>query len=162
MDNCQESSLANSEVCQSCANCCKVLRIWVRDCEGIFERLQLLNTDLFSVKKVRMEPYGQDIVFIDINIPCSQLAEENGKYHCKIWDSPEKPEMCRLYPSNQFISLDTKQMVEHPRLIEKIIESGQDLCPILEDLNVDEVKNDQQKMKSECAQRSALVKIQDR
>jgi hypothetical protein len=105
----------------------------------------LLEGDLISAKKASMEPHGDNIVFIDLNIPCSQLGEADGKYLCKIWDSPEKPEMCRLFPSNQFLSIDTKAMVREPKLIEKIVESNTDLCPLFEDIKVDDVLRDQEK-----------------
>ena len=161
MESCQQSSFATSQVCQSCAHCCKVLRIWVRDCEDIFERLNLLSSDMVSAKKVSMAPYGEDIVFIDLNIPCSQLGEENGTYFCKIWDSPQKPEMCRLYPSNQFVSFDTEAMVREPGLIEKIIEANADFCPLFENLTPEDVLRDQSKIEEEWHGSRQVIKVSE-
>lgn len=143
MDEHQKSFLVDSEICQACANCCKTLRIWVPDSGDILERLRMLDTDLITAKREQLRDGSSTVVFVDLNIPCKHLGEKNGKYFCKIWDSPEKPALCRNYPTNQFVSFENRSFIQDSEMVKGIIEMNKDLCPIFETLTRREVEQEQ-------------------
>lgn len=138
MSNHTLSALVNSELCQSCANCCKVFRFLFQDSEDIVERYRLLEGDCITVQNEQSKPGNDDIYSMNINIPCSKLDCNEGRYSCAIWGSPERPALCDTYPSNQFIGADNK-VLEDRNLIQQIIDSNKELCPAFKDLNVDEI-----------------------
>jgi Fe-S-cluster containining protein len=140
----QISSLVASEVCQNCANCCKILRLWVENNEGLIERLRLLDSKIISYKRTEIQIYGTDYLFLDILQPCSQLIIDGEKYSCKIWDSESKPELCRNYPSNQFVLFGNKQMIREKQVLEHIIAANSSFCPAIATLTIDQVIKDQE------------------
>jgi len=146
MDEHQKSFLADSEICQTCGNCCKILRVWLPDSGDIIERLGMLDTDQISSKRTQLSDDTPPVIIVDLNIPCKHLGEEDGRYFCRIWDSPEKPGLCRNYPSNQFVSFENKTVIQDREMVNGIVEMNKDLCPIFETLTIDEIVREQERM----------------
>jgi Fe-S-cluster containining protein len=103
----------NSEVCQSCAECCKAWWIY-SDLKDDAIRASWLDTDLVSVNKVK-----DGLWKISFHIPCKQLLEKDGKYFCKAHKGL-RPDYCRTYPMN-FTEDSDKDMLEFEKRT----------CPIL-------------------------------
>jgi Fe-S-cluster containining protein len=106
----------NSEVCQKCANCCKA---WWRytNSKDQAMRASLLDTDKISVAKI-----NENLWKISINIPCKELIEKDGKYLCNIYNSPDRSEFCRTYPTN-CEGLDKEIIAEESKLCSLIKEA---------------------------------------
>jgi len=84
--------------CHQCGECCKTVNMtMVRDVtlrqHGNREELELY----LGYRGIRV--VGEDVagnaLFYEVDIPCSQLTEDNG---CKVHDSPAKPLLCLKYP----------------------------------------------------------------
>jgi Fe-S-cluster containining protein len=99
----------NSEVCQKCANCCKAFWQYTTS-EDQAMRYSLLDTDKISVAKI-----NEKLWKITINIPCKELIEKDGKYWCRKYDSPNRPEFCKTYPAN-FKGAPQEQIEEESKL----------------------------------------------
>ena len=94
--------------------------LYARDQDDI-TRMSWLDTDLIKIEKV-MEGLWR----VTIKIPCRQLTKKDGKYSCKKYDSPERPEYCKTYPANfadaedEVIKLESKKC----KLIKEEIRNG--------------------------------------
>jgi len=89
-----ESRLANSEICQKCAKCCRQFRWYVN--KGFKDealRLSWLNTELIEIKE------RKDYIQVIINKPCVMLEKKHGKYYCKK-HGEIRPDACKIYPDN--------------------------------------------------------------
>ncbi|MCH8933638.1 MAG: YkgJ family cysteine cluster protein [Nitrospinae bacterium] len=93
-----ENSLKRTGECHQCGECCKTVNMTVvRDVtlrqHGNREELELY----LGYRGIRV--VGEDVagnaLFYEVDIPCSQLTEDNG---CKVHDSPAKPLLCLKYP----------------------------------------------------------------
>ncbi|MCH7500827.1 MAG: YkgJ family cysteine cluster protein [Nitrospinae bacterium] len=93
-----ENSLKRTGECHQCGECCKTVNMTVvRDVtlrqHGNREELELY----LGYRGIRV--VGEDVagnaLFYEVDIPCSQLTENNG---CKVHDSPAKPLLCLKYP----------------------------------------------------------------
>ena len=94
MDQENNGFYKNSEICQECAKCCKQWGLYFKLKDEI-TRLSWLDTDKIIIKKVKKRLWK--VIF---DYPCKQLIEKNGKYYCKKYNSPDRPEFCREYPMN--------------------------------------------------------------
>ena len=111
-----EEIYSNSEVCQKCANCCKAWWLYT-DLKDDAIRASWLDTDKISVIKVK-----EGLWKIIFNIPCKELAEKEGKYWCKKYNSPNKPSYCKSYPTN------------FKGEIKEVIDAESKLCPIIKEV----------------------------
>lgn len=93
-----ENSLKRTGECHQCGECCRTVNMTVvRDVtlrqHGNREELELY----LGYRGIRV--VGEDVagnaLFYEVDIPCSQLTEDNG---CKVHDSPAKPLLCLKYP----------------------------------------------------------------
>jgi len=84
--------------CHQCGECCRTVNMTVvRDVtlrqHGNREELERY----LGYRGIRV--VGEDVtgnaLFYEVDIPCSQLTEDNG---CKVHDSPAKPLLCLKYP----------------------------------------------------------------
>ena len=93
------SEYINPKNCSKCGGkCCKQFWIYYpKDWDEIFisemKRIQMLSGMEDKVKIVETEKSYQ-LIF---DIPCKHLSED-GK--CKIYNSPNRPLLCRKYPYN--------------------------------------------------------------
>ena len=90
--------LVRTGECHQCGECCKTVNMTVvRDVtlrqHGNREELERY----LGYRGIRV--VGEDVtgnaLFYEVDIPCSQLTEDNG---CKVHDSPAKPLLCLKYP----------------------------------------------------------------
>ena len=55
---------------------------------------------------IRIEETGAMHTYMGLRviftIPCGALSENDGYFECTLWDSQEKPDLCRSYPSHMF------------------------------------------------------------
>ena len=112
----------NSEVCQKCANCCKMWWMYT-DCKDDAIRASWLDTNIISVVKVK-----EGLWKIIFNIPCKELIEKDGKYWCKKHKSPNIPSYCKTYPLN------------FKGQIKEMIETESKICPIIKEVTKEDVK----------------------
>jgi len=116
----REKTYKNSEVCQKCANCCKSWWIYT-DLKDDAIRASWLDTDKISVVKVK-----EGLWKIIVNIPCKQLEFRDGKYWCKVYNSPNRPAFCETYPIN-FKGEDKEVIKEESKkcpIIKEVVENG--------------------------------------
>ncbi len=83
----------NSEICQKCANCCKIAWMHTKD-KDLALRLSWLDTDKIVVKKLT-----KDIWKIIFNFPCQKLIKKKGKFYCTQYNK-KRPGFCKEYPLN--------------------------------------------------------------
>ena len=103
----------NSEVCQKCANCCKQWWMYFNSRDDI-TRISWLDTDKFIIEKVK-----ENLWKVIFDFPCKQLIEKDGKYYCKKYNSPDRPDFCRAYPMN------------FKEAEKEVIDLESKLCPII-------------------------------
>jgi hypothetical protein len=127
------SKLANSEVCQSCAKCCKeyvlydtldsALRFgWLRDDKIEIGDTPFTYDERFDVKRITFKK------------ECSKLCTKEGKYYCSVWDK-ERPDFCATTPDNLFEGVDK----DDRERIRAIIDFEKKDCPLFETMTVDDV-----------------------
>lgn len=109
-----QSKIARSEVCQTCAKCCKEFW-WVVHNRDWAKRLQLLNRRDISVEWKYLSASNQTVWIVKIKHSCSALTFKKGKYYCEIWDK-SRPRLCEEYPDN----IPMTEWKAHP-------------CPLLKD-----------------------------
>lgn len=85
----------NSEVCQSCANCCKVYASYVED-EDIALRIAMIDTPDNEIQIVKVRDGLWRVTF---DFPCRNLIKKDDKYYCLVYNSI-RPDMCKTYPNN--------------------------------------------------------------
>ena len=111
----QNTIYKNSEVCQTCAKCCKNWVTYAHSKDDVL-RIQWLDTDKIEVVKIR-----EDLWKIIFDIRCKQLIKKNGLYYCKAYHDI-RPLFCEIYPNN-FRGQD-----------EDIIEMESKICPIMKEV----------------------------
>ncbi len=144
MNDYQLSSLTNENVCKKCASCCKSLAIWVQDSEGMSDRLSFLQSPVISYIRTGIVKHSIEWLILVINLRCIHLNENNGIYSCKIWDSSEKPNLCRSYPSNQFYDFVSNTPATDEGYINKAISAAANVCPALKGQTIFTIKQDQE------------------
>ena len=84
--------------CHQCGECCRTVNMTVvRDVtlrqHGSLEELKRY----LSYRGIRVvgENAETNALFYEIDIPCSELTEDNG---CRVHNTPEKPLLCLKYP----------------------------------------------------------------
>jgi len=105
MSDIMGNNFSDEEVCRSCAYCCRTYS-WYTEWEDEALRFEYLDTDKVTIRKV-----GRHLWMITLDIPCSKLAFQDGKYHCTEY-SGIRPEMCREYPRNVFSEADPDIMAQ--------------------------------------------------
>jgi hypothetical protein len=115
----------------------------VENNEGIIERLKLLDTDIISFEQTEIFIYGINYLFVDILQPCSQLIKNDGKYSCNLWNSESKPQLCRNYPSNQFVLFGNKEIIREEKMLGQIIAANRSLCPAIATVTMEQIIKDQ-------------------
>ena len=93
----------NEEFCRTCGKCCKEWWIYTNDKDEA-ERAEWLSTRSISVEKIR-----DGLWVIRFHIPCSKLAESEGKFTCAR-HAGHRPSFCIAYPMN-FLEDDVEQEV---------------------------------------------------
>ena len=100
------------EVCQQCAECCKISRYYTSDKDHVL-RISYLNIKDISIKRLENNYYK-----ITFNIPCSKLKQKTlqGKtiYFCSEHNG-SRPDFCKAYPYN-FAYLDEVFQIEEAKL----------------------------------------------
>ena len=94
-----ESPRIDPAVCRTCGECCKYFEIgYERDCDPLvlseMARFQMLR-GIGKKITVREDAGGY---WLRVNFPCEHLRKLNGRYSCAIYDSLDRPLMCRHYP----------------------------------------------------------------
>lgn len=94
-----ESPRIDPAVCRTCGECCKYFEIgYSRDCEPLvlseIARFRMLSG---IGKKITVRE-DEDGIWLRFNFPCKHLRKANGRYSCAIYNSPDRPLLCRLYP----------------------------------------------------------------
>jgi hypothetical protein len=128
-----KSKLANSEICQKCAKCCKeyilydtldsALRFgWMLDKEITMSDAPFRSEDGTEMKKITFKK------------ECSKLHLKDGKYYCSVWND-ERPDFCAICPDNLFEGIGKGDRER----IQEIIDFEKKDCPIFESITVDEV-----------------------
>ncbi len=112
----------------------------------------MLAGNTVTAKRTGLQEDGKEIYCLDIKIPCSQLHEEDGKFSCKIWTSAEKPDVCKIFPSNLFIAFNERCIIDDDMLISEVKDFNCDVCPVLGKLTVEEIKR---KLKKELGMHDA-------
>lgn len=112
-----KSMYAKSEICQKCANCCKVFRVTGYNWDWAQRYILLKHPQIKVEKFVSKKGVGYWIVTLDI--PCSALKfdKKTEKYFCDIYDSTERPPWCATYPDH---------------IARKFWESERTFCPAIE------------------------------
>lgn len=112
----------NSEVCQTCANCCKS---WVTYVFSPDEAIRVRWLDTDKIKLIRIKDDLWKVIF---DIPCKQLIEEDGKYYCTKYENDIRPHFCGTYPNN-FCGQE-KLIIEHESkscpIIKEVLEQSED------------------------------------
>lgn len=91
-------------------------------------RLLLACSDTLVVSAKLVDFEGGAYFFVRIASPCRFLEKIDAGYLCQVWDHPDKPELCRHYPANQFFDLDAKKFFAYDRSSE-VREIIGDFCP---------------------------------
>jgi hypothetical protein len=82
--------LQDSEVCRTCAECCKKY-CYLTGWKAEVDRLALLATD-----RITIEAVNDALWKVTIRIPCRHLIQEGDAYRCACY--LDRPAMCREYP----------------------------------------------------------------
>jgi len=95
------------ETCRSCGECCKNFEIaYDKDLDPIFlsemRRLQMLRG---IGKKITIRE-EEDVYWLVFNFPCEHLRKVNGRYSCAIYNSPDRPLLCRHFPYHNSTTRD--------------------------------------------------------
>lgn len=88
----------DTRLCKECGKCCSSFEFFIGDIKGLGDRLRFLDTDLIEVKDAGCYPDGTKRISIRFYIPCKHLKKVDGKYKCKIYFNPKKPQLCSEYP----------------------------------------------------------------
>ena len=84
--------------CHQCGECCRTVNMTVvRDVTLRQHGSRAELERYLSYRGIRVvgEDAAANALFYEIDIPCSQLTEDN---QCKVHDSPDKPLLCLKYP----------------------------------------------------------------
>ena len=87
--------MVNEDLCKLCgAECCKRFVLeYPKSCSELIlssmKRFKYLKTELITVYDMG------DTFHVVFEIPCKYLNESN---QCDIYDDPERPLLCRIYP----------------------------------------------------------------
>jgi hypothetical protein len=128
-----KSKLANSEICQKCAKCCKEYVLY----DTVDSALRfgwMLDKDIVTSDAPFMSEDGTEMKQITFRKECSKLCTKDGKYYCSVWNG-ERPDFCALSPDNLFAGLEKEDRKE----IQEIIDFEKKDCPLFETMTVDEV-----------------------
>ncbi|MDO8740156.1 MAG: YkgJ family cysteine cluster protein [Candidatus Woesearchaeota archaeon] len=116
------SKLAKSEVCRSCARCCKTFGM-------LFDRDTAKRFIMMDERKIKVEEIevseGNFYYLVTFKYPCNKLKHDReGKYYCSIYDDKEsdRPQFCKEYPDNIPISLIEHDAKECP-LLDKLLKA---------------------------------------
>jgi Fe-S-cluster containining protein len=87
------------ETCRSCGECCKNFEIaYDKDLDPIIlsemHRFQMLRG---IGKKITIQE-EDGMYWLVFNFPCEHLRKVNGRYSCAIYNSPDRPLLCRHFP----------------------------------------------------------------
>lgn len=85
----------NSEVCQACANCCKVWAFYIDNQDSAL-RVALIDTPDNEIQIIQVT---NDLWKVILDFPCRNLIEKDGEYYCKTYDSL-RPDLCKQFPYN--------------------------------------------------------------
>jgi len=131
-----KSKLANSEICQRCAKCCKEYTLYDTLDSALRFRWMLDNTIITEITEDTPFTFGDglDMKRITFKKECAKLYMKDGKYYCSVWDK-ERPDFCAIGPDNLFRGVEKWNREK----IQKIIDFEKKDCPIFETITVDEV-----------------------
>ena len=92
------SPRVNPEDCRTCGECCKSYKIFYPpglNREKYDDMIRILYSDGINAH-IEQEGLGNWLVF---DHPCRYLQQdEEGKYSCGLYDEPERPLICSLFP----------------------------------------------------------------
>lgn len=112
------------------------------------KRIEFLDSEIVTYYKTNIFIKEVEQLIVKINIPCKYYHDNDaGAKHCIIWESPKRPLMCRVYPSNQFIDYINKQLFVNKSYIEKAKIVLSQICPAVECLTTDDILAEQRRVK---------------
>ncbi|MBP2147229.1 Fe-S-cluster containining protein [Methanofollis sp. W23] len=100
--------------CRTCGECCKYFEVWYsKDNDPLvlseIQRFQMLD-GIGDKITIHEEEGGYWLRF---NFPCKHLRQnsDTGLYSCAIYDSPDRPLLCRHFPYDNSTERDCPHMI---------------------------------------------------
>ncbi|MGA3021152.1 MAG: YkgJ family cysteine cluster protein [Candidatus Micrarchaeales archaeon] len=95
-----KSKLANSEICQRCAKCCKEYTLY-DTLDSALRFGWMLDDTITTGDTPFTSEDGLEMKQITFKKECAKLCTKDGKYYCSVWDK-ERPDFCANTPDNLF------------------------------------------------------------
>jgi Fe-S-cluster containining protein len=128
-----KSKLATSEICQTCAKCCKTFS-WSDNLDMAIRFMWMNDKDVVAEDTPFLFSDGTDIKTITLKKTCSRLEKKGNKYYCSAWDM-SRPDFCNTYPDHIFVGVE----ITDRKRIQQIINFEKKTCPIFQNMTVDKV-----------------------
>jgi hypothetical protein len=130
-----KSKLANSEICQTCAKCCKTFS-WSDNLDMAIRFMWMEDKEVVAQDTPFKFDDGADIKTITLKKNCCMLEKRGKKYYCYAWSKP-RPDFCNTYPDHIFYGIAKTNR----KKIQQLINFEKKTCPIFKKITVDEVIN---------------------
>jgi Fe-S-cluster containining protein len=127
------SKLSSSEICQTCANCCKTFS-WSDNLDMAIRFMWMDDKNIVAEDTPFKFDTGADMKTITIKKSCRRLEKKGKKYYCTAWNR-ERPDFCNTYPDHIFAGVAKTDR----RHIQNLIDHEKKTCPIFQNITVDEV-----------------------
>ncbi|MFA5407764.1 MAG: YkgJ family cysteine cluster protein [Bacilli bacterium] len=115
------SNRVDSEDCANCGHCCEIFEIWYPPSDGTvnmeiirseIQRLQMLSG---IGDKITTRDNSDGSTWVIFNVPCRYLNEDK---MCAIYNSPDRPWLCRYFPYPKSTVKDCPKLVENSNVRE--------------------------------------------
>jgi len=127
------SKLADSQICQRCAKCCKTFS-WSDNLDMAIRFMWMDDKNIVAEDTPFKFDTGSDMKTITIKKSCRRLEKRGNKYYCTAWNR-ERPDFCNTYPDHIFAGVAKTDRAH----IQNLIDHEKKTCPIFRKITVDEV-----------------------